>query len=158
MSTSEAARIQVSDTLFQSYREDVWERFDIPFVYTNFRSDTLYHPTCRPNGEGAPTVNMGLQRLLGEGWVDVWSPALPQCLSDPIVIPPAGDFRETLMVYLHPQDTLHQPQFNTEVDIDGTYRLIWHDLLRTYDADAYPFGEAIAQWERMSMAFELRRR
>jgi hypothetical protein len=155
---SQVARIQVSDTLFFSRAEDIWERFDIPFVYTNFRTDTLYHPTCRSNGSGAPTVNIGLQRLRDGEWTDVWSPTLHQCLSDPIVIPPSGRFLDTLNVYLHPQDTLHQPLFNPAVDIDGTYRMVWRDLLRSYDPKGYPFGEPIDLWERQSITFELRRR
>jgi len=155
---SQVPRIQVGDTLFFSRTEDIWERFDIPFVYTNFRPDSLYHPTCRPNGSGAPTVNIGLQRLLDGGWMDVWSPMLPECLSEPIVIPPGGRFLDTLNVYLHPQDTLNQPLFNTAVDIDGTYRMVWRDLLRSYDPTKYPFGQPIDLWERQSITFELRRR
>jgi hypothetical protein len=154
---SQVARIQVSDTLFFSRTEDIWERFDSPFVYTNFRADSLYHPTCRPNGVGAPTVNLGLQRLVDGGWMDVWSPTLPACLSEPIVISPGGRFLDTLNVYLHPQDTLHQPLFNPTVDIDGTYRVVWRDLLRSYDPTNYPFGEPIDLWERQSTTFELRR-
>jgi hypothetical protein len=73
------------------------------------------------------------------------------------VIPPGGHFRDTLDVRLHPQDTLHHPHLNPEVEINGTYRLIWYDLLQSYDPGSYPFGEPIDLWERLSITFELRR-
>lgn len=79
------------------------------------------------------------------------------CLSEPIVLPPGDTYRDTFEVVLHPQDTISQPLLNTEVDIDGTYRLVWQGLLRSYDAGSYPFGEEVAESLRVSNAFRLER-
>jgi hypothetical protein len=67
------------------------------------------------------------------------------------------DYRDTFEVVLHPQDTTFQPHLNTEVEIDGTYRLIWHQLLRTYDPNRYPFGEELPESLRVSNTFRLSR-
>ena len=137
--------------------EGGWERTLIDFVFRNRGADTLYQPTCRANGEGKPGLSLVVQEQVDERWEDVWHPMLLGCLSEPIVVPPGGAYRDTFEVNLHPQDTVTQPRLNTEVPVDGTYRLRWDQLLRTYDADAYPFGEEAAESLRISNPFTLTR-
>lgn len=75
---------------------------------------------------------------------------LPECLSEPIVVPAGGSRADVTEIYLHRQDSERMPLFNPSVDIDGTYRLVWENLLRTYSADRYPFGEELRLEQRVS--------
>jgi hypothetical protein len=138
-------------------RDGDWERTTLDFVFRNKSDDTLYQPTCRANGVGDPGLSLVVQERTAEGWEDVWAPMLLACLSEPIVVAPGGTYRDTFEIVLHPQDTVTQPRMNTEVPLDGTYRLFWHQLLRTYDPEAYPFGEEAADSLRFSNSFALRR-
>ena len=156
MVPSEPPRLRTAREVYTVRADGPIERVAIPFMYHNARDQRLYHPTCRPNG-GEPTVAIGLEKLVEGEWKPAWAQALPQCLSEPIVIEPRGVFSDTLEVVLHPQDSLHQPLLTPLVEIDGTYRLVWHDLLTSYDPDSYPFGDPLPLWERISGTFRLQR-
>jgi len=152
----DAPRLRTGGSAYAFTRDGVWERTRIDFAYENRGPDTLYQPTCRPNG-GDPGLSMAVQKRVGGGWENAWAPVLPACLSEPIRVAPGATYRDTFEVVLHPQDSTHHPHLNTEVDIEGTYRLIWLQLLRTYDPDSYPFGEEVADSLRVSNPFELSR-
>lgn len=148
--------LSTESSTYRLRTDGVTERTSIPFAYRNARAEALYHPTCRPSG-GPPTVAVMIERLDGGIWVPAWSQALPQCLSDPLVIQPGETFRDTLEVVLHPQDSIHPGILVPGQDVEGTYRLVWTQLLRTYDPDGYPFGEEIPFPERASRSFGLSR-
>lgn len=150
------AGLRVDREVYTLRPDGAMERASIAFTYVNARPDTLYHPTCRPSG-GKPTVQVAVQKRIDGSWRPAWSQALPQCLSVPIVIPPGGTFADTLDLVLHLQDTLHHPLLTPRADLDGEFRLVWHELLSSYDAAARPFGEEIPLDARVSGAFRLRR-
>lgn len=152
----EAAPLQTEEPGYTLTPDGAVERVSIGFVYRNPRREKLYHPICRPNG-GDPGLAIILQKQVDGRWIEVWGPALPGCLSEPIEIPSLATYRDTLDVWLHPQDTAYHPQFNPLVEVDGTYRLVWLDLLRTYDPDQYPFGVEVPEADRVSNPFTLRR-
>jgi hypothetical protein len=154
---SAAPPVRTGRDAYTFAREGEWERTSIDFVYHNPSPDTLYQPTCRGNGVGDPGLSMAVQKRLDERWETVWVPVLLACLSEPILVAPGGTYRDTFEVVLHPQDTTLQPLLNTEVAVDGTYRLIWQQLLRSYDPQSYPFGEEAAETLRVSNAFRLGR-
>ena len=153
----EAAPIATGSEAYLFGRDDEVERTSIDFVYDNRGTDTLYQPTCRVNGAGDPGLSMAIQKSTAEGWSTVWVPVLPACLSEPIIVPPGAAYRDTFEVVLHPQDTAVQPLLNTEVDVEGRYRLLWQQLLRDYDPARYPFGEEAAESARVSNPFTLGR-
>ncbi len=150
------AGLRVDREVYTLRPDGAMERVSIPFTYGNARPDTLYHPTCRPSG-GKPTVQVAVEKRIDGSWRPAWSQALPQCLSEPIVIPPGGTFADTLDLVLHLQDTLHQPVLTPLAALDGEFRLVWHQLLSSYDAEARPFGEEIPLEARVSGPFRLRR-
>lgn len=154
---SGAHPIRTGHDTYAFTRDGDWERTRIDFGYDNGGPDTLYQATCRANGVGDPGLSMAVQRRVEDRWETAWVPILLACLSEPIVVPPGSTYRDTLEVTLHPQDSTLQPLLNTEVDIEGTYRLLWQGLLRSYDAESYPFGEEVAESLRVSNAFRLER-
>ena len=76
---------------------------------------------------GDPGLSMAVQERVEDGWETVW------------------------------EDSTLQPRLNTEVEIEGTYRLFWQQLLRTYDPNRYPFGEELPESLRVSNTFRLSR-
>jgi hypothetical protein len=42
-------------------------------------------------------------------------------------------------------------------DLDGTYRIVLHDVVYDYDAGSYPFGEDVLVGHRVSNTFTLKR-
>ena len=155
-SDSQAPRLRLDRDVYTARADGRLERFSIPFTYHNGRHERVYHPTCRPGG-GEPTVAIAIEKLVEGEWQPAWAQALPGCLSEPLIVEPGGTFSDTLEVILHPQDTVAQPLLTPLVDLDGTYRLVWHQLLRSYDPASYPFGEPLPLHERLSGTFRLRR-
>ena len=153
---ADAPRLRTGSAAYAFTPDGAMERAAIDFAYENRGRDTLYQPACRPNG-GSPGLSMAVHRRAQDGWETVWVPMLLACLSEPIEVAPGATYRDTFEIVLHPQDTTFQPELNTEVAIDGTYRLLWQQLLRTYDPNRYPFGEELPESLRVSNAFELGR-
>lgn len=150
------ARLVPGASQFTLRPDGVAERASIPFVYRNEGPDTLYHPTCRDES-GRPGHAIGLQRPVDGEWTDVWFPVLNECLSDPVIILPGERHSGTVEIWLHPQDSVHAVHLTPASDLSGPFRLVWLHLLRTYDPEAYPFGEEIPLTERVSGSFTLRR-
>lgn len=155
-SASEAPRLRPDRDVYTVRADGQVEKVSIPFTYCNWRRDSVYHPTCRPN-EGEPTVAIAIEKLVSGEWKTAWAQALPGCLSEPLIIEPGETFSDTLDVVLHPQDSVPYPLLTPLVDIEGTYRLVWQELLRSYDPERSPFGEPLPLQERGSGTFQLRR-
>lgn len=121
---------------------------EIPFVFTNPTEGPVYIVNC--NG----STSLQLEKLVEGNWVEAWSPAIPQCLSTPIVVQPGEEYRDTVRVFGGRPSTNVYPKFDV-AEIPGVYRLVWSDVLRSYDDRSYPFGEALPAEQRTSNRFAL---
>lgn len=117
----------------------------IPYIYRNVTGDSVYFMNC--NRIIAPA----LEKRMGDTWSSVWSPATPACLSPPMIVPPHGEYVDTVHV-LSGSDTY--PQLRA-AEIEGTYRLVWHGVVHSYREDVPHPGTALPQEERTSNQFTL---
>jgi hypothetical protein len=118
---------------------------DIPYVYRNVTGDSVYFINC--NGIIVPS----LEKKTGDTWSSVWSGATPACLSPPVVVPPEGEYMDTVHVLSGPN---MYPQLSV-ADTEGTYRLVWHGVVHSYRGDAPQLGTPLTQDERTSNEFTL---
>jgi hypothetical protein len=117
----------------------------IPYVYRNVTGDSVYFINC--NGIIVPS----LEKQTGDTWSPIWSGATPACLSPPVVVPPDGEYMDTVRVLSGPN---MYPQLRV-ADIEGTYRLVWHGVVHSYRGDAAQLGTPLPQDERTSNEFTL---
>lgn len=117
----------------------------IPYVYRNVTGDSVYFIHC--NGIIVPS----LEKRTGETWSWVWSGVTPACMSPPMVVPPDGEYRDTVRVLTGPNTA---PQLEV-AEIDGTYRLVWHGVVHSYRDGAPQLGTPLPQDERTSNEFTL---
>lgn len=117
---------------------------DIPYVYRNATSDSVYFINCNE------IIVPSLEKRIGDAWSSVWTGATPACLSRPVAVPPEGEYMDTVRVLSGPN---MYPQLNV-ADLDGTYRLVWHGVVHSYRNEA-PFGTPLSQDERTSNEFTL---
>lgn len=117
----------------------------IPYVYRNVTGDSVYFINCNE------IIVPSLEKRIGDTWSSVWSGATPACLSRPVVVPPDGEYRDTVRVLSGPD---MYPQLRV-ADIDGTYRLVWHGVVHSYHDDGPPLGTPLPQDERTSNEFTL---
>ena len=128
---------------------DGWMTVQIPYVYLNESSDTVYLAGCE---DGTPP---SLQRHEDGEWVVRWSPFVFGCLSPPVVVLPGSEYRDTLVVHAGEFGSNNAPQFGVS-DIDGTYRLLLTSAFTSYFADGPPWGPEVPLRRRVSNSFELR--
>lgn len=135
----------------QEYRVTVtshWYETAIGFTFTNPTGAPAYIVNCR----GA--TSLLLEKWTGSEWTSVWSPVIPSCLSPPIVVQPGDTYSGAIhMVAGLPGNNLY-PKFNAS-EVAGTYRLVWGDVLRSYNPNAYPFGDPLPLEHRVSNSFVL---
>lgn len=117
----------------------------IPYVFRNVTGDSVYFINC--NGIIVPS----LEKRTGGAWSPVWSGATPACLSPPVVVPPDGEYRDTVRVLSGPDI---YPQLRV-TEIEGTYRLVWHGVVHSYRGDVAQMGTPLPQEERTSNEFAL---
>lgn len=65
----------------------------------------------------------GLQRRIGETWIDAWAAALNACASAPIVLTPNGEYTELIFVHARSGGVI-DPR-GAELIEPGTYRVVW---------------------------------
>ncbi len=121
----------------------------IAYVLTNHTGGPIFIVNCN----GATSLN--LEKQVGDRWVRAWGPVIPTCLSAPIVVEPEQEYRDVVHVFGgHPASNM-DPKFTVDL-VPGVYRLVWHDVLRTYDHNAFPHhGEALPMEQRISNHFRL---
>ena len=123
----------------------------IPFSFRN-DGDTVYVVNC--NG----AITMFLQKRAADGsWQDALYMGSNGCLSEPIVISPGATLRDSVAIWGAEAGT---PSVNAFLvpEIDGEYRLAWHQPVRRYDPrPLQAFGDTLALAERVSTPFQLRR-
>lgn len=121
---------------------------EIAFIFTNPTAEPVYIVNCRG------MTALRLEKQSGDTWITAWSPVILQCLSPPIVVQPGQQYSGVVHVSSgYPSTNLH-PQFSVD-PIPGVYRIVWDDVLRTYDDGTYPFGEPIPHEQRVSNRFRL---
>jgi hypothetical protein len=121
---------------------------EIPYMFTNPTQSAVYIVNC--NG----FTRLALEKRTGDHWVKAWEPVVEACLSEPIVVQPEQAYQAVIHVFgAHPANDMH-PKFSVD-SVPGVYRLVWQDVLQTYDPDTYPFGEALPLEQRVSNHFRL---
>lgn len=145
------APIQTDSLIYTLNRQDPGWVTHIPFEYRNPTSDTIYVVNCNR------TIGMNLEQRIGSEWQVIWNPVLPTCLSDPIVIAPGAVYADTLMIFGARPNTNTEPSFS-DTTFTGTYRLVWHGLVRHYRTDrGANFGDAVPVEHRISNEFGFRK-
>jgi hypothetical protein len=114
----------------------------IPYVYRNPTGDSVYFINCNE------IIVPSLEKQTGDTWSSVWTGATPACLSLPVVVPPDGEYSDTIRVLARPD---MDPRFNV-ADPAGTYRLVWHGVVHSYRTEP-PLGTPLPQDERTSNEF-----
>jgi hypothetical protein len=115
---------------------------DIPYVYRNVTGDSVFFINCNE------IIVPSLEKQAGDTWSPVWTGASPVCMSLPVVVPPDGEFRDTVRVIARPD---MDPRFNV-ADPAGTYRLVWHGVVHSYRNEP-PLGTPLPLDERTSNEF-----
>ena len=116
----------------------------IPYVYHNVTGDSVYFINCNE------IIVPSLEKQSGDAWSSVWTGATPACLGPPVVVPPDGEYVDTVRVLSGPN---MYPQLRV-AEIGGTYRLVWHGVVHSYRNEP-PFGTPLPQDERTSNEFTL---
>lgn len=122
---------------------------EIAVVFTNRTGGPVFFVNCN----GFPSLVM--EQQLGDHWVLAWGPATQDCLSAPITVEPNQEYHAVVHVFGAHPGTNMAPTFPVETT-PGVYRLVWHDVLRTYDPNAFPHhGEALPVEQRISNRFRI---
>jgi hypothetical protein len=143
----EGAAFQTDSLSYTLTRERDLTVVGVRVRFTNPRNERVYFVNC--NG----ATSHHLEKLVQGEWVIAWVPALPACLSPVITVDAGASYDWDTWIYSG-TGNLH-PQFRVSY-VPGIYRLVWGSLLRTYSANAYPFGEPLPFEQRVSNTFELR--
>lgn len=115
----------------------------IPYVYRNATGDSVYFANCNE------IIVPALQKQIGDTWSSVWSGSSPACRSRPVIVPPDGEYMDTVQVLSPPG---MNPQFGV-ADMDGTYRLVWYGMF--HHGDGPPLATPLPEEERTSNEFTL---
>jgi hypothetical protein len=91
-------------------------------------------------------VPIGLQRRVGERWVNAWVAEINGCMSAPIAVPP-GTQHTTKMTVV---SRSFEPRSAGQRIEPGTYRVVWFGALSSFDPGARPHGEELPLEERVS--------
>jgi hypothetical protein len=120
-------------------------------VVTTFTAppdSTIYIMNC--NGQ----VGWGLQRQENGEWVNAWLTTMNACLSEPIVVPAGTAWVDTMAI----DSRTDIPQGHTTVTHGippGSYRLVLHGALTSFDMDSAGLGRQLSIERRISEPFEI---
>jgi hypothetical protein len=118
----------------------------IAYTFTNRTQAPVYIVNC--NG----ITSLWMEKWIDGRWMPAWSPVIPACLSPPIVVQPNATYNAGIFVFSGYPGTRSHPQFSVPV-ITGVYRVVWKDVLSSYQDRAYPFGAPIPLEMRVSNRF-----
>lgn len=119
---------------------------DVGFVFTNPNDSPAYIVNCN----GATSVR--LEKLVEGTWLAAWAPIIPLCLSPPIVVAGGAQYQGVVRVVDCSFRVTCAPKF-TVSDIPGQYRLVWNQILTSFDDRKHPFGEPLPLEQRTSNTF-----
>ena len=143
-----AAAIQTDASAYELEAGSIGYAATIGFVFTNRSQAAVYVVNC---GGAAPP---SLETLLDGEWVKAWSAVVPLCLSPPIVIEAGEKYQGKLYLFAGYPTGNAYPKFET-AQIGGLHRLVWDNVLTSYDSRDYPFGPPLPRDERVSNSFTL---
>lgn len=143
------APIHTDSTVYSLRFDDPGWTTTIGFAY-RAEADTVYIVNC--NG----AILMNLQKLEPDGWTDAWYAEGNACLSPPIVVPPGTEFSGEVVIWGAEPGRRSYNTFRVP-DIDGEYRLVWHQPVHHYDPRPGSFGDTIPLAKRVSNRFTLQR-
>jgi hypothetical protein len=115
--------------------------------FTNQTGATTYFVNC--NG----ATSLRLEKLVDGAWKPAWSPILPLCLSQPIVVAAGAVHDSRIFVHAGHPGNNYYPKFAI-TDLEGIYRIVWNDALSSYQ-DRLPFGDPLPLVQRVSNRFAL---
>lgn len=92
---------------------------------------------------------VGLQRPNGDQWEHVWAPGMSACMSPPIVIRAGESHQATIVVDSGADASVSSRMTETKI-ATGTYRVIWHGLLGSFEPNASPPGTDLPVEQRVS--------
>ncbi len=122
---------------------------DIGVTFTNHSPATAYFENCG----GATQLHLE-QQFPDSGWVSVWSPILPACLTQPIVVQPQASASSIVTVFAGYPGCNCSPQFMAETP-GGVYRLVWTAVYGSYNSSTLAYASALPFGMRASNAFNL---
>jgi hypothetical protein len=137
-----ATGFRTSQLHYDARRVDGGVEIHIPYVYGNATGDSVYFINCNR------TIVPSLEKQTGDTWSSVWTGSSPACMSLPVVVPPGGEYRDTVRVLARPD---MDPRFNA-ANPAGTYRLVWHGVVHSFRNEP-PLGTPLPLDERTSNAF-----
>ena len=138
-----ALALATSRDAYTLRRTDIGYETEIPFRFRNTASRTVYVVNCNR------IVPPLLEKRVDGAWVVAWGAVVPQCLSEPIVIAPGEVYRDTLEVFAGYPESNNHPRFEVD-EPAGTYRLVWTQVLWSFDPNEYPFGPEVPRELRTS--------
>jgi hypothetical protein len=145
------AAIQTDTTFYVLERDEHGWGTQIAYRFRNATADTIYAINC--NG----AISMAVEKKEPTGWRTFWAPVTNACLSPPITVPPGETFSAPLSLWGAPPGGNVGPAFS-DTTIEGTYRLVWWNLVSHYAEDRQGFGDTLPLDLRVSNEFTLRGR
>ena len=145
-----AHHFTVDSARYTLTREGAALRTSIGYAFRNRLPDTIYVVNC--NGH----VVMDLQKREGTAWRTVLPGMTNACLSPALEIAPGDSIAGRWVVWGALPGDPSLPTYETD-ELEGEFRLIWHQPRLNYAGDVRNFGDTLAVAERTSMPFELRR-
>lgn len=93
-------------------------------------------------------ISWGLQRLEDGHWVDAWVATTNGCLSPPFVVT-AGGVRTDTLGLISRSDVPLTGSIQHHVG-PGTYRVVWYNVVTSFDLEARHFGPELSLEHRVS--------
>ena len=121
----------------------------IGYAFRNPVADTVYVVNC--NGH----VVMDLQKRAADGWESVWHGMTNACLSPALEIAPGETMAGRIEIWGALPGDPSLPTFTTD-QLNGEFRLVWHQVRLRYDADTANFGDTLSVAQRSTTPFQLR--
>ena len=141
--------IQTEGSSFNLRRQGNYLKVVIPHTFTNRTGATVYIQNCR----GGFRITLDRREPRGV-WKTAWNPSTLLCLGPPIVIEADETYHVTLQVSGGLPGCSCGPLFD-KADPSGTYRIVWHHVLSSYQDRSGPLGDSIALRHRTSNQFTL---
>ncbi|MGH7714332.1 MAG: hypothetical protein ACREOG_23845 [Gemmatimonadaceae bacterium] len=120
----------------------------IGVTFTNPTSNAVYIVNCQGG------TSLHLDKLVGSRWIVAYAPVVLDCLSAPIVIQKGAQYRSVVGIYAGYPGTNFHPKF-TVSEISGIYRIVWSDVVRTYDQQRGAWSDPLPEPLRTSNWFTI---
>lgn len=132
------AAVQTDSLAYHIRSTSVLHETTVAFTFTNRDPRAVEIANC--NG----FTSAALEKLVDERWVLAWSPVLPECLSQPIVVAPGASYQSQITISFGGPGVNIEPAFIGGT-VTGVYRLVWGALsYRGAQAADVPVAERIS--------------